>query len=135
MCKYCASGRPTLKASHIWRESYLYIKLSYLDEKPINRIELHYFFDDDSHLIDAFVRHKCETEVLAIANDLITTLGYDIGIFAEIPAEGGFKDVWKFISKNSAPLSFVISVVISSTALRYLLQIPNLKIFKKKVCK
>jgi hypothetical protein len=106
-----------------------------LDEKPINRIELHYFFDDDSHLIDAFVRHKCETEVLAIANDLITTLGYDIGIFAEIPAEGGFKDVWKFISKNSAPLSFVISVVISSTALRYLLQIPNLKIFKKKVCK
>ncbi|ENM3825773.1 hypothetical protein AB5A11_003551 [Vibrio cholerae] len=31
-----------------------------------DKLEIHYYFNDESHNIDAIVRNKCEAEILAI---------------------------------------------------------------------
>ncbi|MBX7182165.1 MAG: hypothetical protein K1X82_08645 [Bacteroidia bacterium] len=76
-----------------------------------NKIELHYFLGDNSHLIDAFVRNKCETEVLTIARDIIAALDYDITVLAEPAGDGGFKDFWKLIGKNDKQLTLIACVL------------------------
>lgn len=76
-----------------------------------NKFELHYFLEDNTHLIDAFIRHKCESEVLAITRDLALALGFEIEIFSEPFAEGGFKEYWKLAGKNSNQLMLVASIV------------------------
>ena len=34
-----------------------------------SKMELHYFFSDRSHQMDAFIRNRCETELLAIIKE------------------------------------------------------------------
>ncbi len=82
-----------------------------MDLETVNKLELHYFLEDESHSIDAFVRNKCEAEILTVAKDLIIALGYDIDILSEAPTEGGFKDFWKFIKKNKAELALSVSAI------------------------
>lgn len=76
-----------------------------------NKLELHYFLSDELHLIDAFVRNKCEKEALTIARDIIIALGFEIEILAEPPEEGGFKDIWKFIGKNDKQLTLIACIL------------------------
>lgn len=76
-----------------------------------NKLELHYFLNDNSHLIDSFVRNKCELEVLNIAKELITAFGGDIEILTEAPKEGGFVDFWKFVKKNKEVIGLSISTI------------------------
>ena len=77
-----------------------------------NKLELHYFLTDDTHLIDAFVRHKCETEILNIAKDLISAFGGDIDVLSEVPKEGGFVDFWKFVKKHKVEIGLTIPVIV-----------------------
>lgn len=77
-----------------------------------NKLELHYFLTDDSHLIDSFVRHKCEAEILHIAKDLITAFGGDIDILSEAPKEGGFVDFWKFVKKYKVEIGLTTPVIV-----------------------
>lgn len=84
-----------------------------------DRLELHYFFDDDTHAIDAFVRNKCEAEVLAIAKEVISSYtDEEIIILNEVPEEGGYTEVLTFLSNNKdallgigVPLTFLISII------------------------
>ena len=62
--------------------------------KP-NKLEFHYFFDDNSHTIDAIVRHKCETELLALIQEVALQLKIEIRIELETPIDGGFIDKYK----------------------------------------
>ena len=59
------------------------------------KLELHYFFNDDSHSIDAVVRHKCETEILALIGEISQYLKVDLEIEVEPYGEGGFIDRYK----------------------------------------
>jgi hypothetical protein len=77
-----------------------------------DRLKLHYYLLDRSHLIDAFVRNKCEAQVISIAKDIIATLGLDVEVLAEPSGEGGFSDWWKFIGKNDKQLT-LISVILA----------------------
>ena len=79
--------------------------------KTANKIELHYFLGNGLHLIDAFVRHKCETEILTIAKDLINAFGFDIEILSEVPTTGGFIEGWKFAGNNDEQLTLIASVI------------------------
>jgi len=79
--------------------------------KTANKIELHYYLSNQSHLIDAFVRHKCETEILTIAKDLINAFGFDIAVLSEVPAQGGFIEGWKLAGENEEELTLVASVI------------------------
>jgi hypothetical protein len=76
-----------------------------------SRLEIHYFLKDNSHTMDALVRNKCEAEFLAIAYEVISELGLNISIDSEVFKEGGLREVWKMMGKNSAQLAFLVSVV------------------------
>jgi hypothetical protein len=61
--------------------------------------------------MDAVVRNENEKELLIIFKEVISSLGLDIEIESEALAEGGLKNIWKFIGKNSGQLSLIVSVI------------------------
>lgn len=77
----------------------------------IEKLEVHYFLKDSSHSMDAVLRNKCETEFLAIANEIIQYFDLGISIDAEALKEGGLKEIWKFVGKNSAQIAIIISLI------------------------
>lgn len=77
--------------------------------------EVHYYLANDSHSIDAFVRNKCEAELLAIFYELCTTLGIDVPLEALAHQEGGLRDYWKLLGENSTQIT--IAALIFSTLL------------------
>lgn len=79
--------------------------------KTANKIELHYYLGNESHLIDAFVRHKCATEILTIAKDLINAFGFNIAVLSDVPTQGGFIENWKLAGENEDELTLVASVI------------------------
>ena len=74
-------------------------------------LEIHYYFKDNSHSMDAFVRNKCETEILAIAKEIASTLGVKIKIESLAYDEGGLRDIWKIIGVNNTQIAIVVSVL------------------------
>lgn len=53
------------------------------------KLELHYYLSNGSHAMDAIVRNKCETEVLAIIQEISNSLGFQVNIESVAYQEGG----------------------------------------------
>lgn len=79
-----------------------------------NVIELHYFFNDDSHTMDANVQNKCEYEILGILKEIANTFGTEIIIETEPLGDGGLKRWLKVISKEENKKGTITSVIIAS---------------------
>lgn len=82
--------------------------------------EVHYYFGDNSHEIDAFVRNKCEAELLGLIVEAATLLEIDADLIKEAYREGGFRDIWKAIGKNGVQIGLflvIIQIVISTIPL------------------
>lgn len=85
----------------------------------IMKIELHYFFDDDSHQMDARIRNQCEGEVLRILEEISSILSINYKPQTEAYLEGGLKEIWSFyknpivVAVFTAVLSGVLIDVIS----------------------
>lgn len=77
----------------------------------VNNFEIHYYFGDDSHDIDAFIRNRCEAELLAIITEVATEIGVDARILADAVTEGGFRDFWKLVGDNSGQITVVLVIV------------------------
>ena len=75
------------------------------------KLELHYYFHDNSHSMDAHVRNKCEAELLAIIHEIALEFGVKLRIDSEAYKEGGLKDTWKFLGTNGAQISIIISLL------------------------
>jgi len=75
-----------------------------------NLFELHYYFNNDSHLIDASLRNKCEGEVLAILYEAASILAIDASLYSSIPSEGGFRDFWKAMGKNNNQITILLVI-------------------------
>lgn len=71
------------------------------------KLEVHYYLANESHSMDAFVRNKCEAELLVIFHELCTTIGVDVPIEALAHQEGGLRDYWKLLGENSAQFTIV----------------------------
>ena len=56
-----------------------------------NTIEFHYWFDDESHAMDAIVFNKCEYEFLGIAKEIAQKLKVELEIETEPLGEGGLQ--------------------------------------------
>lgn len=104
-----------------------------------NRLQFHYYFKDESHSIDAILRNECEKELLYIYKEVSETLGLQLKIETLPPEEGGFKETWKFLGKNSAQITLIVSVaaiVVSRFPVENeeltKLQIENLKLDNEK---
>jgi len=76
-----------------------------------NKLELHYYFGDSSHSMDAFTRNICEREILSIIKKASNILEVDLTIEIEAHHEGGLKDVVKFIGVNAVAITLAIQVV------------------------
>lgn len=76
-----------------------------------SKLELHYYFNDTSHSMDAYIHNKCEAEILALFREVATTLGFEIKLDSEALKEGGLKDVWKALGKNSGQVGVIIAII------------------------
>lgn len=83
----------------------------------VGGIELHYYLKDSEHSMDAVLRNRCEAELLAIFQEVASTLGVPVQIDAQALAEGGLREVWKWAGENSGQLSVVLSAVAILVAL------------------
>ncbi len=75
------------------------------------KLELHYYFNDVSHSMNALVRNQCESEFLAIAIEIAKELNFAVELESEAYREGGLKEIWKVIGKNGVQVSILISVI------------------------
>lgn len=84
--------------------------------KPMhkNYLETIYSFDDDSHHMDAFVKHKCDKEILAIIEEVSKELGISKQIQIEtLPAKKGSLADWLQTTTYSniiASVSLLVSI-------------------------
>jgi hypothetical protein len=75
------------------------------------KLELHYYFADHSHSIDAAVRNRCEAELLALIYEVSRVLGTKVRVEAEPSVEGGFRDIWRFLGENQNQLTLILLVL------------------------
>jgi hypothetical protein len=75
-----------------------------------NSLQLHYFFRDESHSIDAFLRNEAEKELLGIFRDISENLNISIRLETLPTVEGGFKETWKLIGQNSVQITLIVSI-------------------------
>ncbi len=79
-------------------------------KETVNKIELHYYFADTSHSMNALIRNKCEINLLGILKEISTVLGGRIQVESEAYTEGGLKERFVLRSKNEFIRSFAAAV-------------------------
>lgn len=62
-------------------------------------LQLHYYLQDDAHEMNAFIRNKCEAELLAAFQYFAEQLGVEVTIESSAYEEGGLKELLKFAFK------------------------------------
>jgi hypothetical protein len=71
-------------------------------------LEIHYFFGDDSHTMDANILNKCDHEILSIIKEVANAFFVDVIVETEPIAEGGLRKWLKItskIEKTNAPIT------------------------------
>lgn len=79
-----------------------------------NTLELHYWFKDESHLMDAFIQNKCEYEVLAIMKELSSVFNVEITVETQPFGEGGLLRWFKIDSNDKTIISTIKIAVITA---------------------
>jgi len=79
-------------------------------KETANRIELHYFFSDESHSMNALIRNKCEHNILGIFKEISTVLNAKLKIETEAYSEGGLKERYLLLSNNEFQRSFATAI-------------------------
>lgn len=75
------------------------------------KLQLHYYLENSSHSMDALARNRCESEIIAIVQEVAKALNTHIVIEAEARKEGGLRDIFTFVNANVAVISVIVSVV------------------------
>jgi hypothetical protein len=75
-----------------------------------NKFELHYYLQNESHQINAFLRNKCEAELLAIIAEISVILNVETELVATAVKEGGFREFWDVIKGNASAVTVVLLV-------------------------
>lgn len=109
--------------------------------KTASKLELHYYFNDNSHSMDAYIRNKCETEILALIREVSIALEIEIKLDSEALSEGGLRNVWKVLGKNSPQITLIIAVIALILQIKQLypiedemdVELKNLSIEEKKL--
>lgn len=77
----------------------------------ISKLELHYFFSDETHSMDAITRNKCERELLYLVNEIASELNFEVKIETEAYNEGGLTEFWTFLGENAIQITIFISAL------------------------
>lgn len=83
------------------------------EETLANKLELHYYFDDsdDSHTMNAFVRNRCEFELLQIYTELQKELELDVKVETEAFEEGGLTELWTLLAENAVQITLLLTAL------------------------
>lgn len=93
---------------------------SYLNASAV---ELHYFFNDKSHRMDASIHNRCEFEFLALIKEIANVYDLDIIIETEPLENGGLRRWYKAVSKKESR-SGVIKIAIVTSLISAVLVTP-----------
>lgn len=85
-----------------------------MESRCLQKFELHYFFSDDSHSMDALVRNDCERELLALFKECSEILGIKCNVESEAFSEGGLKEVWNFLGTPQVALVVAVLALVMS---------------------
>jgi len=67
-----------------------------------NTIEVHFYFNDYSHSMDAIVLNRCESDLLTLIDRIATIVELKIVIETEPFAEGGIRRWFKIVAKEES---------------------------------
>jgi hypothetical protein len=76
-----------------------------------DRFQIHYYLANESHAMDAFVRNKCESELLVIFQEVCLTLGTSIKLESIPFDEGGLREYWKVYGENNAQINTTLTIL------------------------
>jgi hypothetical protein len=79
-----------------------------------NTLEIHYWFGDKSHSMDASVLNRCDYEILGILKEISSVLSVNIEIETEPLGEGGLIKWLKVTSKGEKKNATITTAVIVS---------------------
>lgn len=79
-----------------------------------NTLELHYWFENNTHTMDAVVQNKCEYEFLGVLREIAATFNADIVIETEPLAEGGLRRWFKIIAKEENIKATITTAIIAA---------------------
>ena len=77
-----------------------------------NRLEIHYWLVDNSHLMDANVENKCNYEVLGIIKEVAKSLSIEVVIETESLGEGGLRKWLRITAKEENKNGTITSAII-----------------------
>jgi hypothetical protein len=80
----------------------------------ISKLQIHYWFSDRTHTMDALVNNKCEREVLEIAKAVAKLCGVSISIETEPSGKGGLKS-WLTLAAKSQKKTSAIKIDLVNT--------------------
>lgn len=81
-----------------------------------NTLELHYWFKDESHTMDAVIQNRCEYELLGILKELGLIFNAEISIETEPLANGGLRRWFKIDSKDKSLKTIIKISLITALA-------------------
>ncbi|MCW5907678.1 MAG: hypothetical protein KIS94_07465 [Chitinophagales bacterium] len=79
-------------------------------KENVNKVELHYFFADESHSMNALIRNKCESYLLGIFKEISSVLNARLLTESEAFTEGGLREKFLLRGKHEHLCSFAASV-------------------------
>ncbi|WP_327984875.1 hypothetical protein [Bergeyella porcorum] len=85
-------------------------------ELQFENICIHYWFNDDSHTMNAYIQNKCESEFLKIAKEISDFLDVEIEILTEPLENGGIKRIFKIIEKKGKEYPLISALMIGVMA-------------------
>ena len=82
------------------------------DDLEIERqiFQIHYYFDDNSHSMNAFVRNNMEKDLLNLISEIGKTLNIEIKIESEAKEEGGLIDIFNLVILGGVAIYFKSSI-------------------------
>lgn len=93
--------------------------------------ETHYYFNDESHSMDAFIRNKCERELLVVLLEISKELEIDDKVWFESHAknQGSLKDLFEILTLEQ---QFAIAnLLVAITTLIFTVRPPHYKLDKE----
>lgn len=79
-----------------------------------NALELHYWFDDNTHLMDANVQNKCEYEFLGILKEISRTYNVIVTVETKPLANGGLRRWFKIAVKDENKKATITIAIIAA---------------------
>ncbi len=90
----------------------------------ISKLQLHYWFSDKTHTMDALVCNKCERELLELIKAVAKLSGVSIKMETEPSGKGGLKS-WLTIAAKSPKKTPVFKIALVNTLVAACIATPN----------